>query len=119
MLNNNVLSWKTNVNHLGNLLNQTLTDCDDIKKKTGSFIGNVNKLMSNFGKLQSVVLIKLFQSYCCSFYGSVLWYLKDSSVHQICTVWNKAVRRVWRLPLTHTFLLGPLNVYMTNMSYIS
>ncbi len=110
ILNNNVLSWEKNVNHLGNILNQYLTDSDDIKKKKGHFVGSVNKLMSNFGTVQSPVLVKLFQSYCTSFYGCVLWYLSGLCKSDICTEWNKAVRKVWRLPYTaHTNMLGPLN----------
>ena len=63
----------------------------------------------NYGSLQSDVLAKLFQSYCCSFYGCTIWKLYDVVDNQICTEWNKAVRRVLRLPTTaHRFLLGPL-----------
>ena len=37
------------------------------------FIGYVNKLRSNYDTLQPHILINLFKSYCCSFYGSMLW----------------------------------------------
>ena len=52
------------------------------------------------------VASKLFQTYCCSFYGSQLWNLSSSSFNDICTAWNKAVRRIFHLPFTtHRFLL--------------
>ena len=109
-LNGNVLTWDTSVNHLGNTIDQLLKDSEDIKKKKGVFIGSLNKLLANFGKLQSYVLVKLFQNYCCSFYGSVLWKREDGLFKDICTEWNKALRRVWHLPYTaHTCMLGPLN----------
>ena len=38
--------------------------------KRSLFNGYVNKLKVNFGKLQSSILMNLFNSYCCSFYGS-------------------------------------------------
>ena len=39
-------------------------------------------------------------------YGSQLWNLSSSSFNDICTVWNKTVRRIFHLPFTtHRFLL--------------
>ncbi len=32
-------------------------------------------MFSNFENVQSAVLLKLFQRYCCSFYGCTLWKL--------------------------------------------
>ena len=42
---------------------------DGIKK----FNGSVNRFMSEFGSLQTVVKSKLFHQYCCALYGSQLW----------------------------------------------
>ena len=52
------LLWIDNVVHLGNYVNSA---CND------------DKLMANYGRLQTSVLINLFKSYCCSCYGSHLW----------------------------------------------
>ncbi len=104
------LKWEREVNHLGNIVTFNLADDVDVNRKRGVFIGNVNKLFCNFGKLQSDVLVKLFQSYCCSFYGAVLWKRNTDKFKDICVEWNKAVRKVWRLPyMAHTNILGPLN----------
>ena len=109
-LNGGVLAWESSVNHLGNTIDFRLNDSNDILKKKGVFIGSVNKLMSNYSSLQSHVLIKLFQNSCCSFYGATLWNFNTSVYESLCVAWNKALRRVWRLPyMTHTCLLGPLN----------
>ena len=48
------------------------------------FVGYVNKVKSNFGKMQSSVLINLFKAYRCSFYGSQLWKCNSSGFDQIC-----------------------------------
>ena len=73
------------------------------------FIGYVNKLRSNFGKMQPSVLANLFKAYCCSFYGSQLWKFNSSGFDQICKSWNNAVRLILGLPYNaHTYLLGPL-----------
>ncbi len=66
-------------------------------------------MFSNFENVQSIVLLKLFQRYCCSFYGCTLWKLDRVGDNQFSTAWNKAIRKVWRLPPTaHTSMLGPL-----------
>ncbi len=142
------LLFNVYVNVLVNILNQKLEDGDDLRKKKSHFIGSVNKMFSKFENVQSAVLLKLFQRYCCRFYGYTLvlvislntftllmmifnalwtmkllyslkflllflfplWKLNRVGDNQLCTAWNKAIRKVWRLPPTaHTCMLGPLN----------
>ena len=65
--------------------------------------------MGNYGGLQTEMLIKLFDSYCCSFYGSQVWNINSPGFNRCCVQWNKAVRRILKVPYrTHTWLLGPL-----------
>ena len=45
----------------------------DCKMKCSSFIGSVNKVMANFGHLQSHILSQIFKTHCCTFYGSVIY----------------------------------------------
>ena len=48
----------------------------------------------------------LFQNYCCSWYGCQSWDLYGPDVDRMQIEWNKAVRRVLRIPYqTHTNLL--------------
>ena len=73
------------------------------------FIGYVNKLGSNFGKLQSKVLINLLKSCCCSFYGSHLWIFNYTGFDKCCKAWNIAIRKLLELPYNaHGYLLGSL-----------
>ncbi len=37
-LNNKRLKWESKMNHLGNILNQTLDDHDDLRKKKGTLL---------------------------------------------------------------------------------
>ena len=77
--------------------------------KKRRFIGYVNKLRSNYDTLQPHMLINLFRSYCCSFYGSMLWKQNSEGFDKICKSWNIAIRTLLRLPFnTHTRYLGPL-----------
>ena len=61
--------------------------------------------MANYNSLQPTVLINLFKSFCCSFYGSPLWKFNSTDFEKCC----KAVRKLLHLPFkTHTWILGPL-----------
>ena len=72
-LNGQPVTWEREVKHLGNIVTSDLTDARDCARKRSFCIGSVNKLLGSYGKIQSNVLCKLFQIYCCSFYGSELW----------------------------------------------
>ena len=60
------------VRHLGNIIDKDCNKVNDCAFKKSMFIGYVNKLRSNFGKMQPSVLANLFKAYCCSFYSSQL-----------------------------------------------
>ena len=109
VLNGIRIVWHDRVKHLGNVINALTNDDDDCKAKTGQFIGSVNKLIANFKHVELATRIKLFKSFCSSFYGSQMWNLNCNSLCQLHTAWNKAVRALLRLPYrTHRWLLGPL-----------
>ena len=68
---------------------------------------SVNTLLGSYGEIQSNVLCKLFQAYCCSFYGSELWVCNSNGFNRYITEWNKALRRSMRIPhRSHRWLLG-------------
>ncbi len=70
-------------------------------------------LLHNFGGLLTYFLLILdtfrpvcnvgfLTKYCCSFYDAPLWLLSSHIVNKACTVWRKALRKMWRLsPMTH------------------
>ena len=103
---------QSSICHLGNYFDTKLLGMIDCKMKCSSFIGSVNRVMVNFGHLQSHILSQIFKTHCCTFYGSVLWYFNSEGFAQICTTWNKGVRcirTILKLPIrAHTYLLGPL-----------
>ena len=72
------------VRHLGNIIDKGCNEVYDCTFKKFMFIGYVNKLRSNFGKMQSNVLANLFKAYCCSFYGLQLWKFNSSGFDKIC-----------------------------------
>ena len=69
-LNGNEIKWRRSVKHLGNIIDQKLSDVEDCRFKKYILIGNVNKFIGNYSTLKNCSKRKLFQSYCTSFYGS-------------------------------------------------
>ena len=69
----------------------------NLRKATGDLIYRTNILMSRFGTCSSLVLSRLFDSYCTSYYGSPLWGLSDAYLKDFRVAWRKCVRRIWKL----------------------
>ena len=100
----------SNAKHLGNVIDDKLSDLKDINAKKGHFIASVNWFVGNFrGKVPIECYIRLFQSYCSTHYGSILWPLHDRGFNDFCVTWNKGVRSMLNISnMTHTALLGQL-----------
>ena len=91
--------------YLGNCLS-TLSENDMTNEGIKQFNVNFNIFMSEFKTCRVLVKNKLFNQYCCFYYGSQLWPLYNNSFNDVCTKWRKAVRRIWNLPYnTHCGLL--------------
>ena len=95
-LNGKMLEWTDTFKQLGNVITADQKDDSDIQLKRGHPYRSVDGLCYKFKGtlLNSDVATGLFQTYCCSFYGSQAWNLSSSSFEFICTAWNKAVRRI-------------------------
>ncbi len=78
-IDDSLLKWVDKVKHLGNTVNVKLCDDDDYTSKKYAFNGAVNRLIENYGRLQTNILCTLFRNYCCSFYGSQLWSCTSNS----------------------------------------
>ena len=103
------LDWYDKVRQLGNFFGCNINDSTDITHKRSDFIGYFNKLMSNFAFIQPAILSNLFKTYCCSYYGSILWHYNSHRFDKYCIQWNKPVRKIFYLPNTaHRWILSPL-----------
>ena len=69
---------------------------DDLEGVISAFYRQFNNFRSKFGHVASVAQAELFQSYCSSFYGSIL--LPFRKMDKLNVVWRKSLRQVWRLP---------------------
>ena len=63
----NIIRWESSVCNLGNYFDTKLSDMMDCKIKCSSFIRAVNRVMANFGHLQSHILSQIFKTHCCTF----------------------------------------------------
>lgn len=109
ILNKLPITWVKKAKHLGNIVNDKLSDTDDCMIKCSQFIGSFNKMYSNYSHLCSQSLAQLFKSFCTSFYGSCLWNYDSIELKKIITCWNISIRKLFKLkPTTHSYLLGPL-----------
>ena len=80
ILNDNPLPWVPQVKHLGNVLQNDNSMKVDCNLKRGKFIGKVNSLLQEFHFVKSEVIVKMFNIYVTSFYGSGLWDLMIQSM---------------------------------------
>ena len=63
-------------------------------------------LTKNFILTVHAVILKLYNSHCCSFYGSSIWYLSSRCVSKLYTAWNTAIRILYNVPRdTHRYLI--------------
>ena len=103
------LDWYDKVRHLGNFFSCNINDSTDITHKRSNCIGYFNKLMSHFAFIQPAILNNLFKTYCCSYYGSIIWHYNSHGFDKYCIQWNKSMRKIFSLSNTaHRWLLGPL-----------
>ena len=76
--------------HLGHIITLSLVDNDDIVQRRNTFVGQNNSVLCFFNKLNTVVKLKLFKSYCSSMYGAELWALNSDYIETFCVSWNKS-----------------------------
>ena len=117
-LDGKMLEWTDTFKHLGNVITADQKDDSDIQLKRGNFYRSVNGLCYKFKGtlLNSDIASRLFQTYCCSFYGSQAWNLSSSSFEFICTAWNKAACTK-NFPFTIQYPSISSSIYSTNKSY--
>ena len=111
-INDVELQYTDNTVHLGHNISTVDKDVF-VRKAICNFWKNFNIFLSDLGHLSIGIKCKLFQQYCCSFYGSVLWLLSSNAVNDLCIAWRKALRILWKVPaLTHCNIIEQLSGFM-------
>ncbi len=62
-LNGSIIEWKKSVKDLGNHVNYNLSESEEIRHKSGEFIGRVNGLLVQYGDAQPEVQMYLLSAY--------------------------------------------------------
>ena len=66
------------------------------------------------------VILKLYNIYCCSFYGSSIWDLNFQFVSKLYTSWNTAIRILFYVPRdTHRYLIKSISQCLHVKNYVS
>jgi hypothetical protein len=98
--------------HLGHIITSSFSESDDVTYRRNCLVGQANNVLCFFNKLDVLVRLNLFKSYCSSMYDCELWALNNNdNVDLFCVAWRKTLRRVLNLPYnTHSNLLLTLTV---------
>ena len=73
VINNHTLPYTEKYKYLGDIINNNLTDDDDIARQKIYIYAQANALARKFYLCNSSIKTTLFNSYCCSMYTSSLW----------------------------------------------
>ena len=73
MVNGQIVGVSEKAVNLGHTISTTDRDCITMAAKN-NFWKCFNMFIANFGQLYCRIKIKLFNQFCCSFYGSPLCY---------------------------------------------
>jgi len=96
--------------HLGNVVGKN--SCEkNVDRAVQDLMYRTNLLMSRFGYCSFSIRLKLFYSYCSSFYGSPLYNLSSycKSFKKINVTFRKCIKRVLKLNVrTKSLLIAPL-----------
>ena len=92
-------------------------DCDI---KRGKFISKIHSLAQELFFASPEVIMKLFNVYTTSFYGSNLYNLFDKSCTRLYTAWNCAVRQAFHVNnLTHRYLIETISQSLNRKVFLS
>ena len=91
-LNGIIIPNVNRAEHLGHVLDNTVDGYVDVKPIISAFKRSANCLIADMGLLPANVMSRLFQQYCCSFYGITLCKLQLNELYCLFTVvWRKIV----------------------------
>lgn len=97
------IKWVETFKHLGNIIAENLSEEPDVKHKKGDLIQRVNSVLSTLDGSSDEILRTVFNSQCSHLYGTSIWNFHDKSMKMFEVVWNRSVRRLFKLPhMTHT-----------------
>lgn len=108
--NDMTLKWKNKIEYLGHIIKFNLDDTDDLKYRKGKLYCDFNDLLSTFHFINIDIFLKLFKSYCCSFFGSVTYNYCDVNFSILGNPFKICLRKIWKVPFnTHSNIILELS----------
>ena len=109
------ISYAKNVKYLGFIVDDSLSNQDDIVKCRNRWYSIFNVLLRKFHFLDSNAFLKLFNSYCCQFYGAELWfggYSCNAKLFKFAVGFHKSLKKICKCPycLSNTVLCNKLGI---------
>ena len=92
--------------HLGHTLHESGTMDQDARVARAKLIDQLVDIQHSFFFASSVEILRAYQVYCSSHYGSMLWDLSGDSATQYFNSWTTGVKLAWQCPrATRTYLV--------------
>ena len=98
MLGDIKLKFKERVKHLGHFIDDNLDDLYDINNRCYDFVYRANFILSAFRFAHHDIQVQILNTFCTSFYGSVLWDFYSNSLDCIDVKYKNAIRKIFNLP---------------------
>ena len=114
-IDNNKIPFTRVTKYLGFLIDDCLSNQDDIIKCRNKFYSTFNILLRKFHFLDPSAFFELFRSYCCQIYGAEMWYSGfgcHSLMRKFAVGYHKAIKKICKCPyyVSNTFVCNHYNV---------
>ena len=95
LLCDRALPWVARAEHLGHVLSEDGTMCQDAREKRARFIDSSVKTRETFALAYPEEQLQAFFKYCSSIYGSNLYKFQDAEFEEIAAAWRTDVKLAW------------------------
>jgi len=96
-LNGACLNYVSEFKYLGHVINNKLSDDEDVKREIRSLFVRTNILLRRFGKCSVSVKLTLFRAYCLCFYDIGLWTSYSATVFKrMEACYNKCIKSFFK-----------------------
>ena len=96
LLGSESLQFVSQFRYLGHIINNRLTDDDDIMREVKNLFIRTNMLISRFKKCSTRVKVKLFRAYCLCIYDLALWHCYTSTAfNKLKLCYHKCIKKLF------------------------
>ena len=101
-----LLPWVDQAAHLGHEIHKSGSPELDCNMARGRYIGTSSEVLAMFDFATPEQKLTAIQTYCCSWYGSMLWEFYSDTAEKAFRAWSTTVKIAHQLPRhTRTFIM--------------